>query len=53
MVGSTSQQAPATSLGIVPSRIKELEEIAAWAGSRLEEAASESFMCLYAEQCSG
>lgn len=53
MVGSTSQQAPATSLGIVPSRTKELHEIATEAGSRFEEAASEPFVRLYAEQCSG
>lgn len=53
-VGSATQQASVPSLGIVPSWTKEVEEITAWAGLRLEDAASESLVDrLYAEQCSG
>lgn len=52
LLGNTAPQAPVSSPGIVLSRTKELEEFAAWAALRLEGAASESFVRLYAEQCS-
>ena len=35
--GSATQQAPSASLDIVPSRTEEFQNIAAWAGLRLEE----------------